>query len=162
MSWQGNIIDISLLFISWHYFFQKDVLAIVRDYERGFSRYIGLGPGEPRRSLWISKGPHSLSHRCFIYIFSFFCGVFTTQIPNFEREVSAYPQGPKTVLVRLAKFLLTALTIVVCEETIYQSYRSTEYVTYLLQTMANSSFFSNCDNFLFLPFFGLADFLKIK
>jgi len=25
MSWQGNIIDISLLFISWHKFFQKDV-----------------------------------------------------------------------------------------------------------------------------------------
>ena len=52
--------------------------------------------------------------------------------------------------------------ILICEETIYQSYRSTDYVTYLLQTMANSSFFSNCDNFLFLPFFGLADSLKIK
>ena len=29
----------------------------------GFSRYIGTGPGEPIRGMWISKGPHSLSHR---------------------------------------------------------------------------------------------------
>jgi len=25
-------------------------------------KYIDPGPGEPRRSLWIFEGPHSLSH----------------------------------------------------------------------------------------------------
>jgi len=30
----------------------------VRDYERGFSWYIGPGPGEPRRGMWISQEPH--------------------------------------------------------------------------------------------------------
>jgi len=31
----------------------------------GFSRYIGPVPGEPRRGLWISEGPHILRHRYF-------------------------------------------------------------------------------------------------
>jgi len=35
-----------------------------------FSRYIGPEPGEPRRDLWISEGPHSLNHKRFIWIFS--------------------------------------------------------------------------------------------
>jgi hypothetical protein len=45
----------------------------------GFSRYIGPGLGEPRRTLWISEQPHSLSlnHWSFILIFSLYL-VFST------------------------------------------------------------------------------------
>jgi hypothetical protein len=40
-----------------------------RAYERGVqSEYIGQRPWEP----WISEGPHSLNHRCFILIVLFF------------------------------------------------------------------------------------------
>jgi hypothetical protein len=39
---------------------------ITRPYE---SRYIRPGPAVPRRDLWISEGPHILSHICFILIF---------------------------------------------------------------------------------------------
>jgi len=39
---------------------------LCRAYERGFSRYIEPGPTEPRRGLWISDRPHSLSHTRFI------------------------------------------------------------------------------------------------
>ena len=69
------------------------------------SRYIGTGPGEPRKGTWISEGPHW--H--FILIFSLlFFFVFSTRIHNFERSFSL-SSGPKAVLFRLAKFLLEAL-----------------------------------------------------
>jgi hypothetical protein len=42
----------------------------------GFSRYIGPGPGDPRRSPWIFEEPQSLSHRRLIFIFYFFGGYF--------------------------------------------------------------------------------------
>jgi len=32
----------------------------------GFSRYIGLEPGEPRRGLWISEGPTKQETPCYI------------------------------------------------------------------------------------------------
>jgi hypothetical protein len=38
--------------------------------EGEFSRYIDPEPGEP--SLWISEGLHSLNHRRFILIFTFY------------------------------------------------------------------------------------------
>ena len=66
----------------------------------GFIRYIGPWPGEPIMDTWISEGPHSLSHKRFIFIFPFFGGVFLTQTLNI---------GSKAVLFRLGKFLLEAL-----------------------------------------------------
>ena len=48
-----------------------------------------------------------------IYVIRTFCG--TVVVLNLQssalREVSAYPRGPKTVLVRLAKFLLETLEV---------------------------------------------------
>jgi len=70
----------------------------------GFSWYIGTGPGEPRKGTWISEGPHW--H--FIFIFSLFFFVFSTQIHNFERSFNL-SSDPKAVLFHLAKFLLEAL-----------------------------------------------------
>jgi hypothetical protein len=37
----------------------------------GFSRYMGPVPEDNRRGMWISEGPHCLSHRRFNLIFSF-------------------------------------------------------------------------------------------
>jgi hypothetical protein len=73
----------------------------------GFSRYIGTGPGEPIRGPWIPEGSHSLSHRRFILIFSFF--MYFQLKSSIFRKVSACPRGPKAVLFCLAKFLLEAL-----------------------------------------------------
>ena len=64
----------------------------------GFSRYIGTGPGEPR------KGTLTFYLDFFIIIFF----IFSTQIHNFEKSFSL-SSGPKAVLFRLAKFLLEAL-----------------------------------------------------
>jgi len=69
-----------------------------------FSRYIGLRPWEQRRGLWISEGPHSLSHRRFFFLY------FQLK-SSILRVVSACPRGPKAVLFCLAKYLLEALRL---------------------------------------------------
>ena len=61
-----------------------------RAYERGFSRYIGPGSGEPRRGLWISEGPYSLNHRRFIWIFFLFVLVFSTIFSLFRKHNSDF------------------------------------------------------------------------
>ena len=44
-------------------------LALIgRAYERGISRYIGPGPGEPRRGPWIFEGPHCLVYSNYVLI----------------------------------------------------------------------------------------------
>ena len=62
----------------------------------GVSWYIGPRPGEPRKGLWISEGPHRLL---------FFGGYFQLKSSIF-REVSVCLWGPKAVLFCLVKFLL--------------------------------------------------------
>jgi len=84
----------------------------VSAYERGvgFRRYIGPRPGERGRWPWISDGPISISHWHFILIFYSFLGVFSIQILNFERSL-CLSWSPKAVLLRIAKFILEALTM---------------------------------------------------
>jgi hypothetical protein len=99
-----------------------------------FSRYIGPGPGELRKGPWISEGPLSLSHRHFIFIFSYFVWYFqlflvcldmltghsvAQEIKHLWKftsgfiwpQISVCPRGPKAVLFRIAKFLLKALYV---------------------------------------------------
>jgi hypothetical protein len=91
----------------------------------GFSRYIGPGLGEPRRVLWISEQPHSLSHRRSILIFSLYL-VFSTIFsvlslpvvllnlrPSILRDVSACPGAPNVL------FHLGSVTSVLAQ-TLYQ------------------------------------------
>ena len=56
-------------------------------YERWVSRYIGPGPGQPRRGSWISEGPHSLRYRRFVLIFQLKSSIL--------REVSVCPEALK-------------------------------------------------------------------
>jgi len=64
----------------------------------GFSRYIGPGPGEPRKGPWISEGPHSLNHWRFILIFFIIFGVFSIQI------LTVCPRSPKQYCPALQNF----------------------------------------------------------
>ena len=79
----------------------------------GFSRYIGPGPGKPRRGPWISEGHHSRSHWRIILMFSCFCFYLYFQLKSsILRKDSFCPRGPKAVMFRLAKFLLETLPVV--------------------------------------------------
>jgi hypothetical protein len=55
------------------------------------------------QGLWISAGPHSLSHGHFIFIFSYF-GYFQLFLVYLDK--TNCPWGSKAVLLSLAKFLL--------------------------------------------------------
>jgi hypothetical protein len=75
----------------------------------GFSRYIGPGPGIPRRDMWISEGPIALAIDVLFWTFPFLGYFQLFLVYLILREVSACPRGPKEVLFRLVKFLLEAL-----------------------------------------------------
>ena len=83
-------------------------IYVSRAYGRGFNRYIGPGPGEPRKSPWISEWPHSLIINNFFFIGG---GWYFQLKSSILREVSVCPRGPKAVMFRLAKFLLDALYV---------------------------------------------------
>jgi hypothetical protein len=91
----------------------------------GFRRYIGPGPGKPRRAMWISEEPHSLSHRRFILMFSLYVQLFLVylekllskihwwkvtsgfiepQTLNFQRDVATCPGVPKQSCSALQNF----------------------------------------------------------
>ena len=74
---------------------------IVGAYERGYSRYISRGPGEPRRVCESLMDP--IAYAIDILFWYFHLLVYIQ-----------HSWGPKAVLSRLAKFLLEALPIVLC------------------------------------------------
>ena len=75
------------------------------------------------QGLWEGGSAGIYSHRRFILIFA-----FSTQI----LKVSACPRGPKTVLFRLAKFLLEALIVTHSFEHYMTSGHSVKIVKYLI------------------------------
>ena len=79
----------------------------------GVSHYISLGSGEPRRAMWISEGPHSLSHisrPSFHYI----TYIYSLSGPNFASSClkPVCPWGHLAVLLCLAKYPLEVLSVV--------------------------------------------------
>ena len=80
-------------------------------------------PGEPRRDLRISEGPHRLnSHERFKLIFLFLMeggGIFNSNPQSILREVSACPHDPKAVSFRLVTFLLEAPGITSINEAVF-------------------------------------------
>ena len=77
-----------------------------RAYEKGFSRYICPGPGEPRRGPWISKGAHSRSQWRFILMFSYlFFLIFFNSNPQFWEKFQSVPGAPKQSCSALQNFL---------------------------------------------------------
>ena len=74
---------------------------IVGAYERGYSRYISRGPGEPRRVCESLMDPIAYAIDVLFWYFHFLVYI-------------QHSWGPNAVLFRLAKFLLEALLIVLC------------------------------------------------
>ena len=92
-----------LLILSGSYSILLDIGLLRRAYERGFSRCIGPGFGEPRKGPRISEGPHSCSHWRFILIFSLFIWYFQLK-STILREVSACHWAPKHYCSALQNF----------------------------------------------------------
>ena len=115
-------------------------------YERGFSRYIGPGPGVPRRGLWISVGPHSLSHRRFILIFHIFWRVISTIFSLFIKiSLSSDPQNSHVPLcnISLGGPGYGNKTHTVSKHLHYSNMWSVAFYSYVKNTCMNALFW-NC------------------
>jgi hypothetical protein len=78
-------------------------------WERGSAGTSVRGPESKEGAFEFLKGPHSLSHRSFILIFSYF--LYFQLKSSILSVVSTCPRGPKGVLFCLAKYFLVALRL---------------------------------------------------